>query len=319
MIALGIDIGGTYVKFFAVNEKGKVLKSDKMPTYKTLDAEGFLTQLADIINSWKKIFKIKDRKDFIVGVGTAGDTDNEKGILRFAPNLPWRNLKLMEGLKRKTGCKCFVSNDANMAAWGVYAKELKKKYKNIIVITLGTGIGGGIIVGGKLLQGATGSAGELGHVCIDFSENAPLCGCGQRGCLEAFAGTKGILRMAQAAAVKNPDCVLASLLKKNDFSVKLLSDAAAQGDETALQLWREIGSYLGRGIAGMVLILNPDAVVLAGGVSRGAEYFLPSVKEVFERQSIKTPFKNLKVLLSDEGNIGGIGAALYALSKVNEK
>lgn len=319
MISLGIDIGGTFIKFFAINEKGKILKTHSAPTSTALSADEFLDWLAKTVNDWKAELKIKNGKDLVLGVGTAGDTDNAKGVLRFAPNLPWRDLPIGRGLTKRTGCKCFVSNDANMAAWGVYAKELKKKYKSIIVVTLGTGVGGGVIIDGKLVQGATGSAGELGHICIDFAEDAPLCACGQRGCLEAFAGTKGIRRLAQAAAEKYPQSELAALMRSEEFSVSLISKAAAKKDETALKLWRDIGRNLGGGIANMALILNPDAVVLTGGVSRGAQYFLPAVKEVFARQTIKMPFKHLKVLISEEGNIGGIGAAMYALDKINEK
>ena len=154
---------------------------------------------------------------------------------------------------------------------------------------------------------------------IGCPQGCPLCGRGQRGCLESYAGTKGILRMAQAACAKYPKSVLANLINTEEFSVSLLSKAAAQDDEVALNLWKEIGAYLGRGLADMVLLLNPNAIVLAGGVSRGAKYFLPSVKEVFEKQAVKTPFKNVKILLSKEGNIGGVGAALYALHKANEK
>lgn len=316
MIAIGIDIGGTFVKFFAVNDKKRVLKEDKIPTYTTLSGKAFLGQLSRIVNEWREGFK---DKNVVIGVGVAGDTDHRKGVLRWAPNIPWHNLKVAEMMKANTGCKCYVSNDANMAAWGVFDKEFKGKHKNMIVITLGTGIGGGIIIDGKLYQGADGSSGEVGHMKIDCSPEAPLCGCGQKGCLEAYAGTKGILRMTQAASVKYPKSVLANLLNKEDFSVKLLSDAAAQDDDVAINLWKEIGTYLGRGLANMILLLNPDAIVLAGGVSRGAKYFLPSVKEVFAQQSVKTPFKNVKVLLSKEGNIGGVGAALYALYKSNEK
>lgn len=316
MIAIGIDIGGTFVKFFAVDDKKRILKEDKIPTYTTLSGKEFLGQLSGIVNEWRKEFK--DKKT-VIGVGIAGDTDHRKGILRWAPNIPWHNLKVADFIKANTGCECYVCNDANIAAWGVFDGEFKGKYKNMIVVTLGTGVGGGIIIDGKLYQGADGSAGELGHMKIDSSADAPLCGCGQRGCLEAYAGTKGILRMAQAACVKNPKSILAELMNKEDFSVKLLSDAAARGDETALNLWKETGCYLGKGLADMILLLNPDAVVLAGGVSRGAKYFLPSVKEVFAAQAVKTPFKKVKVLISKEGNIGGIGAALYALSNSNEK
>lgn len=319
MISLGIDIGGTFIKFFAINEKGKILKTHSAPTSTALSAEEFLDWLAKTVNDWKIALKVKNCDGIVLGVCIAGDTDNTKGVLRFAPNLPWRDLPIGRGLAQRTGCKCFVSNDANMAAWGVYAKELKKKYKNIIVATLGTGVGGGIIIDGRLVQGATGSAGELGHICIDFSREAPLCACGKRGCLEAFAGTKGIRRLAQAAAEKYPQSELASLMRSEEFSVSLLSKAAVRDDEAALKLWRSIGLHLGGGIANMALMLNPDAVVLTGGVSRGAQYFLPALKEVFDGQTIKTPFKHLKVLISKEGNIGGIGAAMYALDKINEK
>ena len=154
MISFGLDIGGTFIKIIAVNENGKILKNQKVKTPCQLSAQKFLEFLAEIINNWKKELKIKNA---VIGVGIAGDTDNKKGILRFAPNIPWQNLKIAAGLKNLTGCKCFVSNDANMAAFGVYKKELKEKYKNILVLTLGTGIGGGIIIDGKLYQGITGS------------------------------------------------------------------------------------------------------------------------------------------------------------------
>lgn len=316
MISIGIDIGGTFVKFFAVNDKKEILKTDKIPTDTTLTDKEFVAQLSKIVKDWRKDF---EDKDIVLGVGLAGDTDHIQGVLRWAPNIPWHNLKVAQMLKEDTGCDCYVSNDANMAAWGVFDGEFKGEYKNMIIVTLGTGIGGGLIINGQLYQGADGSAGELGHMKIDFSPEAPLCGCGQRGCLESYAGTKGIFRMAKTVSEKHPDSILAHLINTEDFSVSLLSKAAAQGDEVALNLWKNIGTYLGKGLANMVLLLNPDAIVLAGGVSRGAEYFLPSVEEVFSQQAVKTPFKNVKILLSKEGNIGGVGAALYALHKANEK
>ncbi len=316
MISIGIDIGGTFVKFFAVNEKKEILKTDKIPTDTKLSEKEFIGQLAKIVNEWRAVF---EDKNIVIGAGIAGDTDHVKGVLRWAPNIPWHNLRVAEMLKEDTGCDCYVSNDANMAAWGVFDEEFKGEYKNMIIVTLGTGVGGGLIVEGQLYQGATGSSGELGHMKIDFSPEAPLCGCGQRGCLESYAGTKGIYRMAKAASEKYPQSVLAGLLNSKEFSVSLLSEAAAQGDEVALNLWKEIGTYLGRGLANMVLLLNPDAIVLAGGVSRGAKYFMASIEEVFSNQAVKTPFKNVKILLSKEGNIGGVGAALYALHKANEK
>ena len=316
MKAIGIDIGGTFIKFAAADERGNIIKKTAIRTDSALSKERFLGAIAAVVNAWKKEFKTKD---FVLGVGLPGDTDHIKGILRWAPNIPWRNLKVAQYLRQKTGCRCFVSNDATMAAWGAHAKEFKSKYKDLIIVTMGTGIGGGIIADGCLYHGADGCAGELGHVKIDYSPKAPLCGCGARGCLEAFCGAKGIRRQAKEAALKYPRSILAKMIKEQQFSVKLLSDAAACGDKAAKEVWHGVGHYLGRGIAAMVLFFNPQAVVLAGGVSRGAKYFMPGVKEVMAAQKVKTPFKNLKILISKESDIGALGAALYAQVKADEK
>ena len=133
MISIGIDIGGTFIKILAINDAGKVLKNQKVKTPCHLSSSKFLNFLADIINNYKKELKTKNA---VIGVGVAGDTDNKKGILRFAPNIPWPNLKIAESIKKLTGCNCFVSNDANMAAFGIYKKELKEKYKNILVFNV---------------------------------------------------------------------------------------------------------------------------------------------------------------------------------------
>jgi glucokinase len=315
MTGIGIDVGGTFVKFCAAGRDGRVIRKASIPTDTKLDAAAFLGGLSAVVNTWKKELK---GKDFALGVGLPGDTDHIRGVLRWAPNIPWHNLKVRETLSKETGCQCFVSNDANMAAWGVHSKELKAKYKDLIIVTMGTGIGGGVIINGSLYQGATGSAGELGHMRIDFTPRAPVCGCGMRGCLEAFCGTKGIRAAALAAAKKYPGSELARLLKSGCFSVSLLSAAAQKGDGAALDLWRAIGARLADGIANMVMLLNPQAVVLTGGVSRGAEYFKQGMTEVFKKQSVKTPFEKLKILISKEGDIGAAGAALYALSKADE-
>jgi glucokinase len=256
-----------------------------------------------------------------VGVGIAGDTDDKRGVLRFAPNLPWRDLKIADYITKSARCPCCASNDANMAAWGVFKSELKsdKKEANVLVITMGTGIGGGMIINGDLYQGATGTAGEFGHIKVDYSPCAPLCGCGARGCFESFCGVKGIERMVAQAARKEPRSVLSQILKREKFSVEILSRAARQNCPLALKVWGKIGEYLNRAVSDLVLAFNPDACVIAGGVSRGAKYFLPAARKSFKKQAIKTPFDKLKIIMSKKGDIGGVGAALYAMSKFNEK
>ncbi|MDR1124253.1 MAG: ROK family protein [Elusimicrobiota bacterium] len=316
MKAIGIDIGGGSVKFAAVDAAGRVLKRFAMPTDTAQSADAFAAGLAAAVNALKADF---GGKNIALGIGLPGDTDPQKGMLRWAPNIPWHNFKIKTALEAATGCRCFVSNDANMAAWGVYAEELKYKYQNLIVMTIGTGIGCGIIIGGRLYNGATGSAGEPGHAKIDFGPRAPLCGCGGRGCLEAYCGAAGIRRAALAAARKNPQSALAGLIKKEGFSAEIISAAAQAGDKTALALWRDIGLRLGRGLANMILLLNPQAVVLAGGVSRGSKYFEGAVREVFASQSVRTPFESVKLLISRRQDIGAAGAALYAAAAADEK
>ncbi len=315
MISFGIDIGGTFVKILAVNEQGKVLKNEKFKTPVHLSNKEFLKFLADIIKEWQKKLKVKKA---VIGVGIAGDTDNKKGILRFAPNIPWANLKIADGLKKLTNCECFVSNDANMAAFGVYKKDLKSKFKNILVLTLGTGIGGGIIIDGQLCQGATGTAGEFGHIKVADTKTGNLCGCGARGCLESYIGTNNLKKLTFKFVKENPKSKLAKLLKKEKFSVKILSVAAKAKDKSALLIWQYFGKYLGIGLSDLVLSFNPEAIVFSGGVSGGAKYFMPSLKQILKEQKIKEPFKNVKILISKTKDIGALGAALYALSLENE-
>ena len=316
MISFGIDIGGTFIKIIAINETGKILKNQKIKTPCHLSSSKFLDFLAKTVNVWNKELK---NKNCVIGIGIAGDTDNKKGILRFAPNIPWSNLKIASGLKNLTGCKCFVSNDANMAAFGIYKKELKEKYKNILVLTLGTGIGGGIIIDSKLYQGVTGTAGEFGHIKIGETKTGNLCGCGARGCLESYIGTKNLKKLTLQVVKEYPKSILAKLLAKEGFSVKLLSDAANKKDKSSLKIWQEFGTYLGQALVDLILIFNPEVIVLCGGVAGGAKYFMPALNKVLKEQKIKEPFKNIKLLISKTKDVGALGSALYALSMKNEK
>lgn len=316
MISFGIDIGGTFIKIIAINETGKILRTQKFTTPCHLSSSKFLNFLAEIINTWKKELKTKKA---IVGIGIAGDTDNKKGVLRFAPNIPWSNLKIASGLKKLTNCECFVSNDANMAAFGVYKKELKGKYKDVLVLTLGTGVGGGIIINGKLYQGATGTAGEFGHMKIGDLKTGNVCGCGARGCLESYIGTNSLKKLIFKTVKENPKIELAKLLEKEKFSVKILSEAAQKKDKYALSIWDYFGTCLGHALANLILNFNPEVIAFSGGISGGAKYFVPAIWKVLKEQKIKEPFKSIKLLISKTKDIGALGSALYALSENNEK
>lgn len=319
MIGIGVDIGGTFVKVFVMNEYGEIFRQEKMETNYSKGSQFFLQQLADYINRIQQEFA--DQK-VAVAVGAPGDVDNKNGILRYNPNLKFKdvaNWPMAHILKDLTGILPSVANDATLAAWGVYEKELQRKGNNVLVVTLGTGVGGGLIINRELYQGSNGTAGEIGHTKIADTHNGPLCGCGARGCLEAFVGTIGIKRRVWQAVEEEPQSTLAQMVRQEkDFKIELVSRAAEKGCSAALKVWQDTGFYLGIGIANIVLTLDIDTVVLAGGVSRAATYFMPALKQVLENQQIKTPFQRLTILTSTHPNIGGIGAAMYAIHQATK-
>ncbi|MBR4591933.1 MAG: ROK family protein [Elusimicrobiaceae bacterium] len=314
MIGIGIDIGGTFVKLFVLNQQRDILHTEKMETDYTQGPEQFILKIAGFINRMKKEYAGQTLE---VAVGAPGDVDNQNGVLRYNPNLQFTdidNWPLAQKLYDHTGILPRIANDATLAAWGVYETDLRREGTNVLVLTLGTGVGGGLILNRELYQGSTGTAGEIGHMKIADTTSGPLCGCGAHGCLEAFAGTIGIKRRAQQAALKNPQSELARLIQPNrDFKIEMISQAAAKGCPAALQVWKDTGHYLGIGIANAVLILNLDTVVLTGGISSAAPYFMPAINQVLNSQQIKTPFEHLKLMVSKNPDIGGVGAALYAI------
>ncbi len=314
MIGIGVDIGGTFVKFFVMNEKREILEQVKVETDYAKGANGFIAQIADFINKAKQKYA---PKQVVVAVGAPGDVDNEQGVLRYNPNLKFQqvdNWPMAQQIHDLTGILPVLGNDATLAAWGVYEAALQRQGTNILVVTLGTGVGGGLILNKDLYQGSSGTAGEIGHIKIADTQTGPVCGCGAHGCLEAFVGTIGIKRRVLESIKKQPDSVLAKCVHaQKDFKIAVVSQAAGQGCPEALKIWQDTGRYLGIGISNAVLLLNLDTVVLTGGVSGAAPYFMPALTHVLHEQQFKTPFERLKVMVSKDPNMGGIGAALYAI------
>ncbi|MFA5937577.1 MAG: ROK family protein [Candidatus Paceibacterota bacterium] len=318
MIGIGIDAGGTFIKFLAVTENGDAIESKQIPTLSQDGSKAFTEKICSAVKDWQKQFK---GEKLAVGIGVAGDTDPQKGVIRYSPNLSkWRNVAVSGPVTEATGLHCVLENDANMAAWGAYDYELKRKYPNVLAITMGTGIGGGIVISGALYHGATGCAGEVGH--LNVVPQGELCNCGDRGCIEAYAGHYAIVRRAEQALLRAPEkSALKKLTANAQVNGELLSQAADEGDPIALEIWSETGSYLGRGLADICLVLNPDAIVLTGGVSMAHKHFMPALLEAFAQRKITTPFKHVKVVAAHTSNLGSIGAALFALesAKISSK
>jgi len=311
MLGIGIDIGGTNTKLVVVNRAGKLMAQDRFRTEPAKGPGFFIKRLAEGVETFKRDY---GRQLVSIGIGAAGDVDPERGLLRFAPNLFWHNIKITGPLEKLTGLPCAMENDANMAAWGAYELELRRRSPNILTLTLGTGIGSGMILDGKLYHGATGSAGEAGHLKI-VPDGRP-CHCGGRGCLEAYCGSYAILARAREL-MKNEAAFVRKFAAPGHekFNTICLTNAAAAGHAAARKIWAETGHHLGMGLAGLILLLNPDCVVLTGGVSRARKWFMPAMERVLRAQQIKTPFTKVKIKVSDDADLGSHGAALFGLER----
>ncbi len=293
--SVGIDVGGTFAKLGLVAPDGEVLEAVQIPTAPERGPADFLRRAEGVLRNWS--FSS-------IGLGLAGGVDPESGALLFVPNLKgWTGYSFRRALERAYAVPVAVDNDANAAVWGGYKAALKGRGRTILGVTLGTGVGGGVIVDGRLHRGATGSAGEIGHVTLEL--NGPACACGRRGCLEAYAGTEGILRAAKRLMKKAPA----------PLTPKAVADAAAAGDKGARAVWAEVGERLGQGLASMVLVLNPDAVLILGGVARAGKLILDPVRRAFAAQPFREPFRGLELSAPAGRDWGVVGAALLSREK----
>lgn len=306
--AVGIDIGGTNTKVAVMDRNLKLLEEKVFKTPVEKDYSHFINKISEIVEniaiSYKKIS---------LCIGIAGDIDSENGVLRFSPNLKgWKNKNIKRDIEKITGIKCKIENDANMAAWGSYVFDLKRKAKNVVVLTLGTGVGGGIIVNGKLYKGFTSTAGELGHIVI--KEGGLKCQCGNYGCLEAYCGEKGFIKVAREK-IKDLKTFINKYSESDNkiLNVKMLFNAAKKGNAAALELFDYYGKYLGCGIGSILVALNPEYIVLSGGISKSYKFFMPSMLKSLGKFGIKTPVKKAKIVISKTHNIGVLGCAAYSI------
>ena len=304
---LGIDMGGTGVKTAIVDGSALILEQKTIPMDIKQEPKKILKTVLDAAMSFKDYDKVKS-----IGLGTAGDVDSNKGILRYAYNLPeWKNTPIKKILRQLSKREVLIDNDANTAALGAFWLDTKGKAENLVCVTLGTGIGGGIIINKKLYRGSSLSAGEIGHQTIKF--DGPACNCGNIGCAEAYLGAKNFTRYC-VEYVKNHQSKIIMDLIENDYSKlnpEILYKAALKNDKTALELWTWGGQILGVLLANIVNILNPDTIVLCGGVSQAGNFLIDAAKKEMLRRAFKTPGKICKVISSKyTSRLGVVGAAM---------
>ena len=304
---IGLDLGGTYIKVGLVDEKGDIIKKDQIPT-KTEEGkkESVLHQMEIAISSvWKT-------GTSGIGIGTPGVVDNQ-GMVFEAPNLPqWDNLPLKKIFEEKFNIPVVVENDVNSITWGEYLFGAGKGCDTIICLTLGTGVGGGMVIHKKLFRGAKYSAAELGHISIDY--RGPKCKCGSIGCIERFVGRDYIIERA-VKEIQNGKTTLIYELAGNkieNITPKIISNAYKQGDKIAENIWIDVGICLGAMLAGLVNTINPDRIVIGGGISHAGEILFQTIKQTIKERAFKILSQNIEVVPAGLSTDAGIisGAAL---------
>lgn len=309
---LGLDCGGTNIKMALVDASGKMLYSDLETIHYKQAPESVIKSIAKSLKSFAKKHRVKEKELQGVGVGIAGDVEQTTGTIRFSPNLGWKNVAFGKMFKQEFDVPVMIDNDANCAAWGAYWLDAKRDCKNLVCLTLGTGIGGGIIIDRKLYRGATGSAGEIGHMTIDY--HGRTCKCGNFGCIESMVGAWGLIQSAEEGLKKNAAPILHKVLKtshKSQLSPKLIAQAAKQGDPFCQQLWKDAGEQLGSALANIVNVFNPERIVLCGGVSKSGDLLLLPALHTLGRRAFTAPAQKVKVTISQfDDRLGVVGAAL---------
>ena len=296
----GVDLGGTTVKIAYFDEQGKLLSKWEIPTVTANNGSQILPDIAASIAAYLEENQI-DRSSIIgVGIGVPGPVDGS-GVVNKCINLGWGVFNIAQKLEELTGFPVKAGNDANVAALGEYWMGGGQGCRDMVFVTLGTGVGGGIVIDGRLLHGAHGSGGEIGHLVLNREETEP-CGCGKRGCVEQYCSATGIVRMAQKhlAASDAPSALrnLASITCKDIF------DAGKDGDAEAQAILEHYYSLLGEFLADLCCVVNPEAVVLGGGVSKAGEVLLEGTKPHFLKHVFHAA-SNVRFALASLGNDAG--------------
>ena len=304
--AVGVDIGGTTVKIGIFEESAKLLTKWEIPT---VTANGGKQIVPDVAKSvLVKLTEMGiDKNDVIgLGVGAPGAVDENGYMGGGAVNLGWEPFNLKETFEAELqGIKVKGANDANAAAFGEMWQGGGRGYSDVVAVTLGTGVGGGIIVNGKLLAGATGAGGEIGHIHLE-DEEPDTCGCGGHGCLEQYASATGIVRLAKRRLAQDD---APSVLRDSEISAKTVFDAVKAGDKVAIEIAEKFGYYLGKGLAAVANVVNPQIFVIGGGVSKAGEVLIPYIEPSFRKYAFP-PCRGAKFALAQLGNDAGIvGAA----------
>jgi len=319
-LVLGVDLGGTKILTAVTNSQGKMLSQDHSITPAKKGHEAVIRSILESAHRALKQADVAISELIAVGIGAPGLSNPETGILFTSASLPgWRDVPLRDIIQERLGKKTFLTNDANAAALGEFYFGAARGIRNFIYITLSTGIGGGIVIDGKIYSGAIGAAGEVGHMTID--DEGPICNCGNRGCWEALASGTALAREARQRIGEG---VTTSILEYAEGDVEkvtaqVIHNAAEQGDSLAKELIARTGYYVGVGLANLINIFNPELIVIGGGLSNIGDMLLEPAFKVAEERAYKEAFQAVRFASAGLGrNSGVLGAAAFALQEMKK-
>ncbi len=304
----GVDIGGTTIKMSLFEMTGHMVDKWEIPTNTSDHGSSILDDVAAVIEGRLVSDGISKEDVEGIGIGVPGPVV-EDSVVVCCVNLGWGRVDVAKELSEKTGLKVRVGNDANVAALGEMWQGGGKGYKNVIMITLGTGVGGGIIIDGKIINGSNGAGGEIGHVFVNEAEEEK-CGCGKCGCLEQYASATGIVRLAKRAlAADGRDSALRSV---ENLSAKAVADAAKAGDALALEVLEKMGKILGTALANAACIVDPEVFVIGGGVSKAGTIITEVIRKYYIERAFQS-CRNADFALAQLGNDAGVYGCVYLL------
>ena len=313
-LTIGVDLGGTKLLTGLVTEGGEVVARDRRPTEASGGFDAVVGQMADSVRACLERAERDGARVSAVGVGVAGQVSGDTGTVAFAPNLDWEDAPLGSALEDALDLPVTVLNDVRAAAWGEWRHGAGERATDVVVVFVGTGVGGGVVSGGQLLEGCTNTAGELGHIPV-VADGRP-CTCGHRGCLEAYVGGWAIAERAQGAARTDVDRgreLVRRAGSVGEINAETVHEAMSDGDPLAVRLVEDTAAYLAAGMVGLVNAFNPCRLVLGGGIVEHAPLYIERVRAHVLEFALGAAVEELEVVgTALGGDSGAIGAAVYA-------
>lgn len=317
---IGVDLGGTKILSAVVSRHGRIISRDYRPTGAKRGVKAVIGTMAESVLAAAEKSGVAHDRLAAIGLGAAGISNPDTGIVYLSPTLPdWHNVQVRDALADATGLPVFLMNDANAAALGEMYFGAAKGCRNFIYVTISTGIGGGIIIGGKLYSGAAGMAGEIGHMTVE--PDGPPCNCGGAGCWEQYASGSALARRAQEQIQQGKITVMCEMAGGNldRVDAQLVKKAAEHRDALALKLVAETARYLGIGLGSLINIFNPELIVIGGGFSAMGDMLLKPAFAEAKRHSYRDAYDVVKFKIAERGSDSGVlGAAIYAFQMLKE-